>query len=191
MTVSLIILLFDKKSRTCGQFSVWFRDHHQKGLLNCLTFLLVIATIIIAMKICPFCEEHCKDDDLFCRYCGHDISNLPLSLERKKLILDNAISKYQSKGWILIENTGLKAQVEQYPQLNVDYSIWEIRSILFLAVMRWIDYAYHWGERVTLSVDDKGHLHVKSNRDVRFILLALLLITITCFTLIFYSLIRA
>ena len=143
------------------------------------------------MKICPYSEEHCQDDDLFCRYCGHDISNLPMSLERKKLILENAIAKYQSKGWILIGNTGLKAQVVQFPQLNENYSIWEIRNILFLAVVRWIDYAYHWGERVSLTVDDDGHLQEKSNRNVRYTLLALLLITIICFTLIFFSLIRA
>jgi len=143
------------------------------------------------MRICPYCGEHCQDDDLFCRFCGHDISRLPQTLDHKKQILEKTIAKYQSKGWILSGNTGHKAQVVRYPQINENYSILEIDSIFFQAVLRWIEYAYHWGERVTLTVDDDGHLHEKSNRDVRFVLLALLLLTIICFALIFYSLIRA
>jgi len=143
------------------------------------------------MRICPYCGENCKDDDHFCRYCGRDLSHLPMSLDRKNEMLEKAISKYKLEGWILIGQSGFEAIVKRTSHNKRNYSIWEIHNILLLVVLRWIEYAYHWDEQVTLTIDDDGHLLEKSNRDIRVVLLALMILVIICFALIFYFLIRA
>jgi predicted amidophosphoribosyltransferase len=65
------------------------------------------------MRICPYCGENCKDDDHFCRYCGRDLSHLPMSLDRKIEMLEKAIAKYKLEGWILIGQSGFEAIVKR------------------------------------------------------------------------------
>jgi hypothetical protein len=118
------------------------------------------------MKKCPYCAEEIQDEAIVCRYCGRQLEyKLTPSEElakRREDVLNYAIARAQSQGWVLISNSGGVAQLKK-PKDNFSWGCFILGLILaiIVGIIYVIYYAVQKEEIMTLTTNEQGELVVR------------------------------
>jgi hypothetical protein len=116
----------------------------------------------MSANTCPQCGSEVRPGAKFCNHCGAPLAaggvaaRSGLSIQERKRILDQEVSKHVSNGWRVISQTDTTAQLTRQTPASCGLALLLAIFLIVPAILYLM--LYHGTESLYIEVDEAGNI---------------------------------